>query len=131
MIPAPTPVVISELLSLLSIPVGTEVDDWGALPAVRVTKTGDLEAPSTWEATPLFQVEVWAMSEGEAEDIAYDLRNRWTLWGARRVAVDGVAPAVVHGRWVEVDPSPLTAPDETTYHRYALTVGIRITGSTA
>ena len=130
MIPAPTPVVIHELLSLLSIPVGTEVSDWGALPAVRVTKTGDLESSSTWEATPLFQVEVWAASEAEAEDIAYDLRHRWTDYSAHRVAIAGMNPAVVHGRWVEIDPSPLTPPDDTNYYRFALTLGVRMTGST-
>ena len=130
MIPAPTPVVISELLSLLDIPVGTEVSDRGHLPTVRVTKTGDAAPSSTWEATPLFQVEVWSQSEAEAEDIAYDLRHRWPDWTAHRVAIAGMSPAVVHGRWVEIDPSPLTPPDDTTYHRYALTLGVRMTGST-
>lgn len=128
-IPSPTPVVIAELLSLgLGLPVGTEVA--GALPAVRVAKTGDHEAPSRWEGTPLFQVEVWAASEGEAEDLAYSIFNAWPDSSAHTVSPSGGSAALVHGRWVEVAPWPLPDPDATDYSRFVLSLGIRLSGVT-
>ena len=128
MIPSPTPVVIAELLAVTGLPVGTEVA--GELPAVRVAKTGDYEAPSRWEATPLFQVEVWATSEGEAEDVAHALADDWWSYSSHVVDPPGGTPALVHARWVEVAPYPLPNPDDTEYSRFVLSLGIRLTGVT-
>ena len=126
-VPPPTPVVIAELHSLgLGLPVGTEVA--GSLPAVRVAKTGDLEAPTRWEGTPLFQVEVWSSSEGEAEDVAYAIFNEWPHFSPHEVSPNGGTPALVHGRWVEVAPYPLPNPDDTDNHRFVLSLGIRLSG---
>ena len=128
MIPAPTPVVIAELVALDFPNVGTEVDDSGALPAIRVAKTGDFEAPSSWEATPLFQVECWAASEGEAEDLAWRIKNDWPDFVGHPVTISDFPAVRVHARWVEVDPYPLPDPDGTDYARFVLSVGIRYSG---
>lgn len=129
MIPPATPVVIAELNSLgLDISAGTQVDEWGALPAVRVAKTGDHEEPSRWEATPLFQCEVWASSEGEADDLASLIADRWWSFTAHTVSIDGSPWATVFGRWVEVAPYPLPNPDDTEYARVVLSLGIRLSG---
>lgn len=126
-VPSPTPVVIAEIHSLgLGLPVGTEVA--GSLPAVRVAKTGDLEAPTRWEGTPIFQVEVWAASEGVAEDLAYSIFNAWPDASAHPVSPSGGTAAVVHGRWVEVAPYPLPNPDGTDNFRFVLSLGIRLSG---
>lgn len=63
MIPYPDPVVISLLAGLPGTSevegrVGTSLQLVEGLPAIRITKVGDYEAPSAWEATPLYQVEV-------------------------------------------------------------------------
>lgn len=126
-VPAPTPVVIAELRSLgLNIPVGTSVA--GALPAVRVAKTGDHEAPTRWEGTPLFQVEVWAGDEGQAEDLAYTIANDWPHFSPHTVSPVGGTAALVWGRWVDVSPYPLPSPDSTDNHRFVLSLGIRLSG---
>ena len=128
-VPSPTPVVIAEILSLgLGLPVGTEVAV--PLPAVRVAKTGDHEAPTVWEGTPLFQVEVWTADEGQAEDLAYTIFNEWPHFSPHVVSPPEGTPALVHGRWVEVAPYPLPNPDDTDNFRFVLSLGIRLSGVT-
>lgn len=128
-VPSPTPVLIAEIHSLgLGLPVGTK--NTGALPAIRVAKTGDLEAPTRWEGTPLFQVEVWSADEGQAEDLAYIIFNEWPHFTAHTIAPVAGTPATVHGRWVDVAPYPLPKPDDTDNHRFVLSLGIRLSGVT-
>ncbi len=135
MIPYPDPVVwhlLSSVLPDLSGRVSDTLDD--TLPAARVTKVGDHEAPSTWEAAPLYQVEIWADDAFTAGHLAWDvLVNAWPT--AKRETVsfplgagDEMTPyALVHGRWIEVHPNP--SPDrDTGLARYLVTVGIRLSG---
>lgn len=126
MTPAPTPVVIAVLSSLPAVTDDTDrvsTTLLSPLPAIRVTKVGDAETPSASSIAPLFQVEVWAEDELDAERIAWRISDDWPA--ARREAV---RDAVVHGRWVEISPRPL--PDAETGHpRYLVTVGLRLSGA--
>ena len=133
MIPYPDPVVwhlLRERISVAGGRVSDELDD--VLPAVRVTKVGDHEAPSSWEVTPLYQVEVWAADKFTAGQTAWDLVNTWptAVPGVVSLLIDGESPtpyALVHGRWIEVNPNPSPDP-ETGLARYLMTVGIRLSG---
>lgn len=127
MIPFPDPVVISLLANLPALSadfdgrVSTRLnpDD---LPAIRITKVSDREAPSPWEATPIYQIEVWTDDELQAGELAWKIRNTWPT-AVREVVGD----ALVHGRWVDTNPTPAPDPD-TDKSRYLLDVGIRLSG---
>jgi hypothetical protein len=128
-IPFPDPVVISLLANLPVLSstvddrVSTELDDRGILPALRITKVTDREPPTYWEATPIYQVEVWAQDEFQAGSIAWEIKNHWPT-AVREVVGD----ALVHGRWVDSDPH--SSPDpQTDLPRYLMTVGIRLSGA--
>ncbi|WP_394620947.1 hypothetical protein JNUCC0626_18190 [Lentzea sp. JNUCC 0626] len=126
-VPFPDPAVVALLAGLPGLEdvggrVSTRLDS--TLPAIRVTKVRDREAPASWEATPIYQLEVWAAEELQAGQLAWVIKNNWPT-AVKRVIGD----ALVTGRWVDVDPSP--APDpETDLPRYLVTVGIRISGAT-
>lgn len=130
-VPAPTPVLIRVLsrLPALANDIGDRVSVVldSRLPALRVAKTGDQAPPSVWEAVPMYQIEVWATDELDAERIAYTLKNAWTS-----ATAEIVGDAVVHGRWVVQDPMPLPANDDeaedTGLARFLLTVAFRMTG---
>lgn len=136
MIPYPDPVVwhlLKDLVPAAGGRVGDELDS--ELPALRVTKVGDHEAPSTWEATPLFQIEVWAADTFTAGQTAWDLANTWPTAVPEIVSLliegDTETPyALVHGRWIEVNPNPMPDP-ETGLARFLVTVGIRLSGAPA
>jgi hypothetical protein len=126
-VPYPDPAVIALLGELPGLaPVGgrvsTQLD--AILPAIRVTKVGDREESTPLEATPLFQVEVWANDEFTAGSLAWALRNEWP--SAKRQLV---GDALVYGRWIAVDPTPSPDP-ETDLPRFLVTVGIRLSGAT-
>lgn len=123
MTPAPTPVVIA-ILKALAVESVTRVSIklLSPLPALRVTQVSDAETPSSSSIAPLFQIEVWAGDELDAERIAWRLADVWPT-AVRQVVRD----AVVHGRWVEINPRPLPDP-ETGHARYLLTVGLRLSG---
>lgn len=131
-IPAPTPVLIQLLRALPSVAQSAgervSVDLDGTLPALRVAKTGDQQAPSEWEAVPMYQIEVWDRDEIEAERLAWAIKNDWTSASMQLVGSD----AVVHGRWVVQDPLILPANDDeakaTGLSRLLLTVAFRLTG---
>jgi hypothetical protein len=135
MVPYPDPVVI-DVLNDLDFPeidgrISTVLDP--VLPALRIAKVGDLEEPSPWEATPLYQIEVWAADELEAGRLAWDLRHAWPRY--RR---EVVGDALVTARWVEVNPrsfpdtdNDITADSGTDLARYILTVGLRLSGAPA
>lgn len=135
MVPYPDPVVIAVLASLTEVSdavddrISTALDS--VLPAIRLAKVGDLESPSDWEATPLYQIEVWSADEIEAGLIAWAIKNAWPT--ARRQVV---GDALVTSRWVEIDPRSLPDTDNDTvadtgtdFARYLLTVGIRLSGA--
>ncbi len=133
MIPYPDPVVWHLVADRLPDLGGRVFDELvSPLPAARVTKVGDHEAPSTWEATPLYQVEIWAEDTYTAGRLAWDLINDWPTAVPGVVSLDlgdpEVTPyALVHGRWIEVNPNP--SPDrDTGLARYIVTVGIRLSG---
>lgn len=124
-VPYPDPVFVSVLAGLpgfdeLDGRVSTYLDS--VLPAVRVTKVSDLEASTREEATPIYQVEIWADEEFVAGDLAWRLT---AAWPSSTATVAGAA--LVHGRWVETNPFP--QPDaETEKPRYLLNLGIRLSG---
>lgn len=122
MIPFADPVVIALLVDRFSDAVGdrVSVSQVAGPPSLRVTLTGDLEAPTDWERTPIFQVEVWAVSEFEAGTLATRITNEWPQ--IRRVNAAG---AYVSGAWIESHPRPLPA-DDTDLARYILEVGLRL-----
>jgi len=128
-VPYPDPAIIALLADLppladdLGGRVSTVLD--ATLPALRVTKVGDLEAPTTWEATPLYQVEVWADDEFTAGDLAWRITNVWP-----RAVAQVAGNAVVHARWVEANPFPSPDP-ETEKPRFLVTLGIRLSGVNA
>lgn len=126
-IPFPDPIVIALLSdhpALADLENRVSVVLASNLPAARITKVGDHEEPSRWEATPLYQVEIWDEDELNAGRIAWDLYNGWPHVG-REVVLD----ALVHGRWSETYPFP--SPDPATeLPRYILTVGLRLSGVT-
>lgn len=125
-VPYPDPIVIELISRLPAVAETTEgrvsvVLD-SLLPAIRIAKVGDAEAPSTYEGTPVFRVEVWADDEFVAGDIAWRIKNSWPT-AKREVVLDGL----VHGRWVDADPR--TSPDpETEKPRYLIDLGIRLSG---
>lgn len=128
-VPFPDPVLISALSNLPAL-----ADDYGGrvstvldavLPALRITKVGDAEVPTTDDAAPIYQVEVWADDEFTAGDIAWRLVNAWP--SARR---ERVLDALVRGRWVEANPFPSPDP-ETETSRYLVSLGIRLSGASS
>ncbi|MDT8915757.1 hypothetical protein [Amycolatopsis sp. PS_44_ISF1] len=126
-VPYPDPAVITLLGELPCLaPVGgrvsTQLDS--TLPALRITKVSDREGPTPQEATPLFQVEVWAEDEFIAGSLAWALRNEWP--SAKRQLV---GDTLVYGRWIAADPTPSPDP-ETDLPRFLVTVGIRLSGAT-
>jgi hypothetical protein len=131
MTPAPTPVVIAVLSGLPAVTADTDrvsTTLLSPLPALRVAKVGDAETPDSPSIAPLFQVEVWAEDELEAEQLAWDLKNAWTS-SEKQVFPD--LRAVVHGRWVVQDPLSLPAndkdADDTGLSRFMVTVAFRLT----
>lgn len=111
MIPFPDPAVIALLteipaLAALSGRVSTELADDGHLPAIRITKVSDYEAPTSWEATPVYQVEIWSTNEFEAGSLAWAVKNHWPT-AKRQIVGD----ALVHGRWIDTDPFPSPDPE--------------------
>lgn len=121
-VPFPDPVVVALLVQHFGDEVGDRVsiDTVGLVPSLRVSNTGDREAPSNWERTPIFQVEVWHSSAFAAGTLATRIANEWP--SIRRVNVAG---AFVSGAWVETNPRPLPA-DDTDLARYFLEVGLRL-----
>ena len=137
-IPPPTPVVIRLLNSIPAVTdhVGDRISVVldAQLPALRVALVGYAGAAATdWEACPMFQVEVWAEDEIEAEEIAWVINNHWTT-ATREI----VGQAAVHGRWVVQNPLSLPArmtsedsDEDTNLARYLVNVAFRLTGVTA
>lgn len=126
-VPYPDPVLVSVLSTLpeLTETVAGRVSTvlLPTLPAIRVTKVSDAEPPTTWEAAPIYQAEVWADDEADAGQIAWDLVNAWPT-----AVATVVGAARVHGRWVETNPFP--SPDvDTGTPRYIVTLGIRLSGA--
>lgn len=128
-VPPPTPAMIAALQGLLPAVgdrISVRLDP--QLPALRVAKIGDQQSVSDWESAPMFQVEVWAEDELEAEQLAWDLKN---VWPSATKQVFG--PAVIHGRWVVQDPLSLPPNDDeaknTDLARYLVTVAFRLTGA--
>lgn len=131
-VPPPTPAAVSLLRSMPSL-----ADDVGdrisvvldaTLPALRVALVGYLgSAATTWESAPMFQVEVWAEDELEAERIAWNLNNDWTRSGQ-----EPVPGGMCHGRWIAQNPIRLPASDDeaedTGLARFMVTVAFRLTG---
>jgi hypothetical protein len=126
-VPFPDPVLVSLLSELPAVAstaggrVSTVLD--AMLPALRVVLVGHREAPSSWEATPLYQVEVWADDEFQAGSLAWDIANTWP--SVTKVIREG---ALVTHRWLSTSPFPSPDP-ETGKSRYLLTVGIRLSGA--
>ncbi len=127
-VPYPDPVmiaVLAELPALADLGGRISVDLDSVLPAARITKVRDLEAPSAWEATPIFQVEIWGEDALVTGRLAWDLKNVWPS-----VVKQRIGDALVTGRWVDVDPNP--SPDrETGLARHLLSLGIRLSGVNA
>lgn len=126
MTPIPTPVVIAILKALpvvTATPTRVSTRLLSPLPALRVTKVGDAETPTSSSIAPLYQIEVWDADELEAERIAWRIADEWPT--ARRQVV---RDALVRGRWVEVNPAPAADP-ETGHARYLVTVGLRLSGA--
>ncbi|MBP2323356.1 hypothetical protein JOF56_003741 [Kibdelosporangium banguiense] len=127
-VPYPDPAIIALLTTLPGLDeiggrVSTQLDS--TLPAIRVTKVSDREAPVSWEATPIYQIEVWADDEFQAGALAWAIKNNWPT-AKRAVVLD----ALVHGRWVDTDP--ISSPDpETELPRFLITVGIRLSGASS
>lgn len=125
-VPYPDPVVIALLAELPGLDeiggrISTSLDS--TLPALRVTKVADLEPPTSEEATPIFQVEIWADDEFVAGDLAWRLKDIWPF-----SVPTVVGSALVHGRWVEASPFP--QPDsETEKPRFLISLGIRLSGA--
>lgn len=123
MIPFPDPTAVALMLQLVGDEVADRVgtdEEIGSVPFVRLTLVADLEPPTNWERTPLFQVEVWHHTPYEAGVLATRIANLWPT--VRRSTAAG---AYVSGAWVESMPRPL--PDPNTDHaRYFLEVGLRI-----
>jgi hypothetical protein len=128
-VPFPDPVVVAVLASLpvLADSVGDRVSTAlePTFPALRVTKVRDHEPPTSWEATPIYQIEVWDDDAFTAGSIAWDIKNHWPT--AKR---EVVGDALVHGRWVDLDPIPSPDP-ETETPRYLVHVGIRLSGASS
>lgn len=125
-VPYPDPVVIALLAELPGLDeiggrISTSLDS--TLPALRVTKVADYEPPTSAEATPLYQVEVWAHDELVAGDLAWRLAQSWPTGTAETVLT-----ALVHGRWTESNPFP-SLDTETLTPRYLVTLGIRLSGA--
>lgn len=126
-VPFPDPVVIAllsanaDVLDVAGGRVSTVLD--ANLPALRVTKVADYEPPTSAEATPLYQVEVWAHDELVAGDLAWRLAQSWPTGTAETVLT-----ALVHGRWTESNPFP-SLDTETLTPRYLVTLGIRLSGA--
>lgn len=121
-VPFADPVVIALLVEHFGDAVGNRVsiDNVATTPSLRVALVGDLEAPTLWERTPIFQVEVWADSAFEAGTLATRITNEWP--SIRKVTAGG---AYVSGTWIESHPRPLPA-DDTDLARYFLEVGLRL-----
>lgn len=128
-VPYPDPAVIAILSELPGLEdvggrVATQlVPHKEPLPALRVTKVSDREAPSSWEATPIYQIEVWANDEFQAGSLAWVIRNNWPT-----VIKQVIGDALVTGRWVDSDPFPQPDP-ETGLPRFLVSVGIRLSGA--
>lgn len=121
-IPFADPVVVALLAEHFADEVGDRVSttDVGPSPSLRVTLLYDEEPPTTWERTPIFQVEVWADDAYAAGVLATRITNVWPT--LRRVNAGG---AYVSGCWIDSHPRPLPDPD-TDRARYLLQVGLRI-----
>lgn len=126
MVPYPDPVAIALLATLpaLATTIGDRVSTTldSTLPAIRLTKVADREPPSYWEATPIYQAEIWAEDEFQAGQIAWDLKNAWPT-----ATHEVVGDALVTGRWVDFDPH--SSPDpQTELPRFLVGLGIRLSG---
>lgn len=128
-VPYPDPVLVKVLAGLPVVAdvaggrVSTVLD--ANLPALRVTKVTDREPPTAEEATPIYQVEVWADDELVAGDLAWRIANAWPT--SAHAVVDA---ARVHGRWTDASPFPSPDP-ETETPRYLVSLGIRLSGASA
>lgn len=135
-VPFPTPALIASLRSLTGLAtVGDRIStalypEEDPLPAIRVTLSSHKEAPTSWEATPVFQLDVWAEEEIEAGNLAWAIRNEWP--SVEKVII---GDALVTARWVEVEPIPFSilqsSPNPQFYSgipRYLLSVGLRLSG---
>lgn len=128
-VPYPDPVLIALLTRIPAVTtlvkdrVGTKLD--AKLPAIRITKVRDHEAPSAWEATPIYQVEVWAPQEAVAGALAWEIKNLWPT-----AVKEVVGAARVTHRWIDLDPFPSPDPDSDT-PRYLVHLGLRLSGATS
>lgn len=123
-VPYPDPVFVQALTALDALATVHSVSTtlYDVLPAVRVAKVRDHEAPSDWEATPIYQVEVWADDEFQAGEIAWAVKNEWP--SAHKQVVGS---ALITHRWVDLDPLPF--PDvETDKPRHIVHLGLRLSG---
>jgi len=132
MIPPPTPVLIQELLGIEALTnevgdrIGTDLE--APLPALRVALAGYQGGSATgWESMPMFQVDVWAETEGQAEALAWHLVNYWPDASSHVLEQGGA----ISGRWIVQLPISLPPDDDgakdTGYSRYMVTVGFRLT----
>jgi hypothetical protein len=126
-VPFPDPVMVALLARTTDVVdvaggrVSTVLDS--VLPALRVTKVSDYERATAEEASPIYQVEVWADDELVAGDLAWRLFNAWPSAHAEHLL-----GALVHGRFS--DSSPFSSPDpETESPRYLVALGIRLSGA--
>lgn len=132
-IPPPTPQLVHVLANLPALAddtgdrVSTVLD--ATLPALRVALVGYTgSASADWEIAPMYQVEVWAEDEIDAERIAWNLTNAWPS-AIKEFYGDGC----IHGRWVVQLPQSLPPNDDdakdTDLARFFVTVAFRLTGA--
>ena len=96
--------------------VSTQLDT--VLPAVRVTLVYSYEG-NRYEQAPVYQIEAWADTEGQADILANQLWDEWPkfhgAWGNQWII----------GAWTVSIPRPL--PDPTTNkYRYMFEGGMRL-----
>lgn len=124
-LPMPEPAAVELLARMLPGTMDVATSSNGVtpqtLPFLRVTVTGDREAPTDWERTPILQVDVWAETETEAAELATFLAYAWPL-----TSDSETGDAYISGAWVEQHPRLLTSTPTAEPPRYILSLGFRI-----